>query len=416
MLTIRIEVVKIDYERCIRSLMERFQMKIQTWSSAGIFARLLEKLGGNAPDIFCCLSKHIPNEGKGMLICELANQYQEKLTEASNKALASNDLGKNIVFGQVKFEALGEELFICARNVQVNYSGIMGNEDVKKKVEDTAQWYLDSTALGKKLPGLGSVLKGRVSSAARFAAVLMPGEIEKKALQLLAIPENKAKLTGLLEKMLVREGLVMKIGEISILNTEAESKINHMDSSDEHMASGGKVLFLSAKTEEMLLNALSEYLKSSVYGNQYIAVEDQGSDLSQYVTFGAHFYRKRGEVAEVIFIHKARHITKTIVDDDGHIHDFSGFDEPEEIKKHLAGRNLPKPTVCFRTDFNREPDGRFLMIWEIQPDGRYWEDEDGFGGTSDVEVRLYSHINEWGCFTDPFRIYNIGVKTRYHKN
>lgn len=95
----------------------------------------------------------------------------------------------------------------------------------------------------------------------------MPGEIEKKALQILAIPENKAKLMGLLEEMLVWEGLVMKIGEISILNMEVDQKINHVDRSGEQMSLGGTVHFLSAETEEMLLDALSEYLKSSVYGD-----------------------------------------------------------------------------------------------------------------------------------------------------
>lgn len=145
-------------------------------------------------------------------------------------------------------------------------------------------------------------------------------------------------------------------------------------------------------------------------------VEEQGPALSQYFTFGAHLYRRRGQIAEVIFTHKARQITKTIVDDDGNICDFPGFDEPEEIKKHLESENLPKPIICFRTDFERESNGHFLMIWEVQPDGCYWEDEDGFGGTSDVEVRLYSHINELGCFTEPFKIYNIGAKTLYHKS
>lgn len=270
MLAIRIDVIKIDYERCIRSLLERFQMKMQTWSESGLFGRLLEKLGGSAPDIFCCLSRYIPNEGKGMLISELANQYQEKLTEASNKALSSNDLGKNIVFGQVEFGASGEELFISAQNIKVNYSGIMGNENVKKKVEDSAQQYLDSTALGKKLPCLGNVLKGKVSSAARCAAALMPGEIEKKALQILAIPENKAKLICLLEETLVREGFVMKIGELSILNVETGQRISYTDGGDEQMSLGGKVHFPSVETEEMLLDALSEYLKASVYGDQYI--------------------------------------------------------------------------------------------------------------------------------------------------
>lgn len=138
------------------------------------------------------------------------------------------------------------------------------------------------------------------------------------------------------------------------------------------------------------------------------AVEDQGSVLSQYVTFGAHLYRQRGEVAEVVFTHKSRHIAKTIIDDYGNIRDFPGFDEPEKIRKCLGDGKLPEPVIRFRTDFEREPDGRFLMIWEIQPDGRYWEDEDGFGGTSDIEVRLYSHIDESGRFTEPFRLYNAG--------
>lgn len=145
------------------------------------------------------------------------------------------------------------------------------------------------------------------------------------------------------------------------------------------------------------------------------SVEAQDPVLSQYFTFGAHLYRQCGEVAEVIFTHKARRITKTIVDDHGHICDFPGFGEPEEIRKHMKSGKLPDPTIRFRTDFEREPDGCFLMIWEIQPDGRYWEDEDGFGGTSDAEVRLYSHINEWGCFTEPFGIYNIGATRLYQR-
>lgn len=144
-------------------------------------------------------------------------------------------------------------------------------------------------------------------------------------------------------------------------------------------------------------------------------LEVQDPALSQYVTFGAHLYRRHGEIAEVIFTHKTRHITKTIVDDGGCICHFPGFDEPEEILKHMENGKLPEPVIRFRTDFEREPDGRFLVIWEVQPDGRYWEDEDGFGGTSDIEVRLYSHIDESGCFTEPFRLYNVGVERLYHR-
>ena len=54
-----------------------------------------------------------------------------------------------------------------------------------------------------------------------------------------------------------------------------------------------------------------------------------------------------------------------------------------------------------------------IMLWEIQPDGRYWEDEDGFGGTSDAEVTLYTFLDENGDFTGPFRVYRIGAHDYY---
>lgn len=137
-------------------------------------------------------------------------------------------------------------------------------------------------------------------------------------------------------------------------------------------------------------------------------VED-GPVLSQDVTFGSHFYRRAGEVAEVVFFHRRRGIRRVLVDNDGYIRDFPGFAEPEELVKHLEDGCLPDPRVCFRTSFCRNEEG-FLMIWEVQPDGRYWEDGDGYGGTSDPEVRLCAQIDEEGRFTGPFRLYKVGTR------
>ncbi len=47
-------------------------------------------------------------------------------------------------------------------------------------------------------------------------------------------------------------------------------------------------------------------------------------------------------------------------------------------------------------------DGVCRFAWMVQPDGRYWEDEDGFGMTSDDEVWLYADINDRGEFVTPF--------------
>jgi len=42
--------------------------------------------------------------------------------------------------------------------------------------------------------------------------------------------------------------------------------------------------------------------------------------------------------------------------------------------------------------------------WTLQPDGRYFEDEDGFGAENCEEITLYSYIDTNGIFTEPFKL------------
>lgn len=127
--------------------------------------------------------------------------------------------------------------------------------------------------------------------------------------------------------------------------------------------------------------------------------------LTQWVTYG------RGE--PVYFIDESRGIQKPIVDLDGNICNFPGFAQ-ENLWVSQVDPCYLKPLIRFRTSFGLRG-GRLIMLWEIQPDGRYWEDEDGFGGTSDAEVTLYTFLDENGDFTGPFRVYRIGTHDYYKR-
>jgi len=70
------------------------------------------------------------------------------------------------------------------------------------------------------------------------------------------------------------------------------------------------------------------------------------------------------------------------------------------------------PQIRFRTSFEKREDG-WIMLWQIWPDGRYWEDDDGFGMTNDEEITLYTFVNSDGEFTGPFRIYRMGRQNYY---
>ena len=47
--------------------------------------------------------------------------------------------------------------------------------------------------------------------------------------------------------------------------------------------------------------------------------------------------------------------------------------------------------------------GRAEFLWQVQPDGRYFADEDGFGAEHCMEIWLHSYINEEGKFIGPFK-------------
>lgn len=154
-----------------------------------------------------------------------------------------------------------------------------------------------------------------------------------------------------------------------------------------------KLLSGEQKTAEAVQKNRNEYQEKA-----------NGSNLNTWYTYGA----REKETATVVFTNQSRGIRKTIVDN-GKICNFPGIEGQEQFEKELGEGRLA-PQICYRTDFSKRDDGRILMIWEVQPDGMYWADEDGFGAENDLEIRLYSYIDENGNFMHPFRLYSLGSK------
>ncbi len=123
--------------------------------------------------------------------------------------------------------------------------------------------------------------------------------------------------------------------------------------------------------------------------------------FTEWVTFGE----------DVDFIDEKTWVRKPIVKDRV-IVNFPGFDEEDKAKwicKWVSGEK-PKNDIRFRTEFSRCAEDEYVMLWEIQPDGRYWGDSNGFGMEHDLEIVLYSKINKKGNFTMPFKLYELGIK------
>lgn len=131
--------------------------------------------------------------------------------------------------------------------------------------------------------------------------------------------------------------------------------------------------------------------------------------FSSSYTLGNHLYRSYGEKVSIEFDNAERGIHKQIIDDGGRILRFPGIIQEEFWIKKINMGSL-EPVVRYRSSFQTIENGNYRMLWQIQPDGRYWEDEDGFGAESDAEILLYADIDQNGDFLGPFKIYKLGIK------
>ena len=72
---------------------------------------------------------------------------------------------------------------------------------------------------------------------------------------------------------------------------------------------------------------------------------------------------------------------------------------PEDVQNNARTQFAMYPT--FVEGFSN---GVARVRWQINPDGRYWMDDDGFDMTSDVEVEIYGYINKEGKVVGKFRL------------
>lgn len=78
-----------------------------------------------------------------------------------------------------------------------------------------------------------------------------------------------------------------------------------------------------------------------------------------------------------------------------------------------AQRNAIELHVPFHFGINEFRDGVAYVSWILQPDGRYYADEDGFGMEDDEEITIYAFIDCSANILIPFQPMDDALKKRY---
>lgn len=115
---------------------------------------------------------------------------------------------------------------------------------------------------------------------------------------------------------------------------------------------------------------------------------------------------------EILFISDRTGKVKKIVDRKATIVHFPGIVREKTWTVALEEDTSLEPVIRYRSEFEKYDEHTYIIIWQVQPDGRYWEDEDGFGASSAAEICLYALLDEDGNYKGPFQVYKVGA-TRY---
>lgn len=131
--------------------------------------------------------------------------------------------------------------------------------------------------------------------------------------------------------------------------------------------------------------------------------------LSKYFISDPHSEYIFKQDFSVLFINEEKKIKKQIVDKDGNIFYFPGVEYTDKLNDELGKRTI-EPVVKYEAVFEKIDDSKFIMVWTVRPDGRYWMDSWGFGAEDYESLSLYTYIDSNGMFTMPFKLYAIGYK------
>lgn len=72
----------------------------------------------------------------------------------------------------------------------------------------------------------------------------------------------------------------------------------------------------------------------------------------------------------------------------------------------IAIERAKRFSAHFPTFIHEFKNGMAKVSWQINPDGRYYMDDDGFGMTDDEEITIYGYIDHKGKVVSKFHAIN----------
>ncbi len=128
------------------------------------------------------------------------------------------------------------------------------------------------------------------------------------------------------------------------------------------------------------------------------------SECLQVIDVGEGVFIHYTENNEIIFENSIKNVQFMIKDSYGKLVNTSCSDiDFNRVAQLENSQNANRFLAEFGFGVDKFTNGIALVWWTLSPDGRYFEDEDGFGGEDCDETTIYAFIDTLGSIIIPFR-------------
>ena len=245
MITIRLEIERIDYEKSVEQLLPQVTDRCTKAKEPGELEKFLAKLGPDAVPVAKKLLGYLDQTVKDQIIVWLTDVHREKLVKAANQTLEGLCAGKAICIGDLSaIDRPGPRLAIKASRVSIDYPALLKSPLMESVIDQVG-------------PD-GSIKKGAAKIAADLGSHINPENLEKRAVSLLTGERVKTKLLASLSEGLMKSGLIIYFRDLILwTDTDAEPR-------NENRTSYADQGLIPNAFEDPLMDALCAYLKDSL--------------------------------------------------------------------------------------------------------------------------------------------------------
>ncbi len=218
MVHVKIIISEIDYEKSFANLFPMALKKCSVIENPNMAVRFLKKMGDASMTAALGVMNQMAEQDKGKLLCALLNLYSDEIQKALKMYLEKNEIGKNVKVGDV-FLTQDEtgRLALLGYDIRINYSGLADNSHVQEKIKGIAGNMVGGVS---KIGWLKEAAADSAGFAAKAAAQLAPGKVEKLGISFLEKPENKKKLITWAAQTLTGKGVCLTLEDCFFVQDE----------------------------------------------------------------------------------------------------------------------------------------------------------------------------------------------------